>query len=174
MAALKHFKANCASPPSRFPTSLLCLAVYLRYNCLTRLYTLIIYVLGCCPLFHLPACCVLTSNALFIRPCQAMCHRWAPFVFSNVKVERSRFNITQEDFGMWRRFQSQGQELLILQMGQKVMWEEHEPWSLECPPNIHVCLESDYDLFRKKISVDVISLSCTGLRWALNLMTVSW
>lgn len=32
---------------------------------------------------------------------------------------------------------------------------------------------SEYNLFGKKVFVDMISLSHTGLRWALNLMTVS-
>lgn len=46
----------------------MCLVVSLRYNYLTRLFTLIIYLLGHCPLFHFLVRATLTLMLLSSNP----------------------------------------------------------------------------------------------------------
>lgn len=150
--------------------------VHLRYNCLTRLFRLIIYNLARCPLCHLLACLTLTSSALSIKSRLAVCHRWAPFVFSTLEVGRSRFNIVHEDFGVEEVPKSRPGMTNSTRGGQEVMWRKqqtsHGPCSV--PPNVHVYRASQNIILpRNKVFVDVISLSHTRSGWALNLMTVS-
>lgn len=127
MASIKTFQGQRCFTPILIPYSKgrislntfreMCLVVSLRYKCFNQtLYTdnLCLWML---PTVSLSSPFHVNFNAPFIKPCLAMCHRWAPFFFSTMKVERSRFNIIHKDFGVWRRFQNQGQELLIPQDG---------------------------------------------------------
>lgn len=66
-----------------------------------------------------------------------MCHRLTLFVFSNMKVERSGFNITHQGSspGVVPGLQNRGQEQLTPQdgAGGDVWNTASEPWFLECP-----------------------------------------